>query len=223
MRGNYALPDNHFRKDWQRFVRTWFDQPAKKTARRKARAAKAVKMHPRPVNDLRPVVRCQTVKYNRKIRAGRGFTLDELKAAGISRKFAPTVGICVDHRRKNRSEEAFRNNVARLKLYRSKLVIFPRNSSSKRVKKGDSTREECKAVSQVVAKQVLPISVPEKRIEARVITADERERRVVTLLHKKLVDSKLVGVRQKRVKARSERKAAGGGKDKKKGDAPADE
>ena len=79
MKGNNVIPDNHFRKDWQRYVRTWFDQPARKVARRQARTAKAAKIHPRPLSNLRPVVRCQTIKYNRKIRAGRGFTLDELK------------------------------------------------------------------------------------------------------------------------------------------------
>ena len=64
-------------------------------------------MFPRPVaGALRPVVRGQTKRYNTKVRAGRGFTLDELKAAGIPPKHAQTVGICVDHRRKNRSEES---------------------------------------------------------------------------------------------------------------------
>lgn len=64
-------------------------------------------MFPRPVvGALRPVVRGQTKRYNTKVRAGRGFTLDELKAAGIPAKFAQTVGIAVDHRRKNRSEES---------------------------------------------------------------------------------------------------------------------
>lgn len=54
------------------------------------------------------------------------------QAAGISRKAALGIGISVDHRRKNRSEEAFQQNVARLKLYKSKLVVFPRNPTSKR-------------------------------------------------------------------------------------------
>lgn len=72
-----------------------------------ARAAKAKAVFPRPVaGSLRPVVRGQTKRYNTKVRAGRGFTLDELKAAGIPAKHAQTVGICVDHRRKNRSEES---------------------------------------------------------------------------------------------------------------------
>jgi large subunit ribosomal protein L13e len=37
-------------------------------------------VYPRPVaGPLRPVVHSQTQRYNTKIRAGRGFTLDELK------------------------------------------------------------------------------------------------------------------------------------------------
>ena len=27
MKHNNQLPNAHFRKDWQRFVKTWFDQP----------------------------------------------------------------------------------------------------------------------------------------------------------------------------------------------------
>jgi len=34
-----------------------------------------------------------------KVRTGRGFTFTELKEAGLSAKFARTVGIAVDHRR----------------------------------------------------------------------------------------------------------------------------
>ena len=46
--------------------------------------------------------------------------------AGIPKKWAPTVGIAVDHRRKNRSLEGLQANVQRLKEYKAKLVIFPR-------------------------------------------------------------------------------------------------
>lgn len=45
-----------------------------------ARREKAAKVFPRPVaGSLKPVVTGQTVKYNTKKRAGRGFTLEELK------------------------------------------------------------------------------------------------------------------------------------------------
>uniref|UniRef100_L2GCE1 60S ribosomal protein L13 n=1 Tax=Colletotrichum fructicola (strain Nara gc5) TaxID=1213859 RepID=L2GCE1_COLFN len=104
--------------------------------RRVARQAKAAKVAPRPVDLLRPVVRCPTVKYNRKVREGRGFTLAELKAAGIPRLYAPTIGIAVDGRRQNLSEESLAANVARLKAYKERLVVFPRRSN--KPKQGDS-------------------------------------------------------------------------------------
>jgi len=218
MKGNNVLPNGHFHKDWQSFVRTWFNQPAKKSARRAARIKKAADTHPRPLNKLRPVVRCQTIKYNQKIRAGRGFTLDELQQAKIGRKFARSVGISVDHRRKNRSEEAFQANVARLKAYRSKLVIFPRKASSKRLKKGDATAEERKAVSQNLSEHIIPIAAPHKHLKARKITKDEQSRKVSAILRKSLTDGKLWGVREQRAKQKAE-KAAAGGKDKKTEDA----
>jgi len=56
---------------------------------------------------LRPIVREQTIKYNRKLRLGRGFTLEEVKGAKLGVAFARSIGIVVDHRRKNKSNEAF--------------------------------------------------------------------------------------------------------------------
>jgi len=106
---NNVLHANHFRKDWQRRVRTWFDQPGRKLRRRNARKAKATSLGVRPLTLLRPAVRAQTVRYNRKVREGRGFTLAELKSAGIGKKEARGVGIVVDHRRRNLSEEGKKN------------------------------------------------------------------------------------------------------------------
>merc|ERR1719482_2526902 len=56
MKHNNVIANQHFRKDWQRYVRTWFNQPAKKLRRRALRAAKAKKMMPRPLRRLRPIV-----------------------------------------------------------------------------------------------------------------------------------------------------------------------
>ncbi|MRA75773.1 hypothetical protein GH890_30460, partial [Bacillus thuringiensis] len=96
---NNMVPNGHFHKDWQRWVNTWFNQPAGKIRGRNARVEKARKIAPRPVGGrLRPVVRCPTFKYNTKSRLGRGFTLEELKAAGIAKRVAPTIGIAVDFR-----------------------------------------------------------------------------------------------------------------------------
>ncbi|KAL2107879.1 hypothetical protein VUR80DRAFT_4646 [Thermomyces stellatus] len=133
---NQKLISNHLRKDWQRRVRTHFDQPGAKSRRREARRAKAAAVAPRPVDKLRPVVRCPTIKHNRRLREGRGFTLEELKAAGIPRKLAPTIGIAVDHRRQNLSEESLALNVARLKDYQSRLIVLPRRSNAP--KKGET-------------------------------------------------------------------------------------
>ena len=115
------VPNGHFHKDWDRYVKTWFNQPARKEHRRKARIAKAAKIADRPLKSLRPVVRCPTLKYNLKSRLGRGFTLDEVKAAGISKKMACTIGIAVDHRRRNKSLESLQLNAQRLKEYKAKL------------------------------------------------------------------------------------------------------
>jgi len=197
---NNIIPNNHFRKDWQRYVRTWFNQPAKKASRRAARLSRAKQLAPRPLNPLRPIVRGQTVKYNRKVRAGRGFTLAELKAAKVNRHEAKGFGVVVDHRRKNRSEEGFTVNVNRLKLYKSKLIVFPRNATSKRVKKGDSSKEELKAAKQITAKHVLPIAVSQLRLKPRKITKEEHAFEAQKTLRKALTDGKLWGAREKRAK-----------------------
>ena len=56
-----------------------------------------------------------------------------VQAAGISKKLAPTIGIAVDHRRKNRCLESLQENVNRLNTYRAKLVVFPRRSRKTKV------------------------------------------------------------------------------------------
>ena len=77
---NGMIPNAHFKKHWQRRVKTWFDQPGKKKTRRLKRLKKAAEIAPRPAAGLlRPIVHCPTFKYNSRIRAGKGFTLEELK------------------------------------------------------------------------------------------------------------------------------------------------
>lgn len=90
----------------------------------------------RPTSTLKPAVRCPTVRYNMRLRSGRGFTLEELKLAGIRPKEALSIGISVDHRRRNRSEEGLAVNVDRLKAYKDRLILFPKKGG--KAKKGDS-------------------------------------------------------------------------------------
>jgi large subunit ribosomal protein L13e len=101
---NNVIPNNHFRKHWQRNVRVWLNQAQRKHTRLLTRRAKAASLSPRPLEALRPAVRCQTQRYNHRTRLGRGFTLAEIKAAGLSIQFARSVGISVDHRRQNRNQ-----------------------------------------------------------------------------------------------------------------------
>lgn len=89
----------------------------------------------RPVNLLRPIVHCPTFRYHTKVRAGKGFTLAELKASGLNKRFARTIGIAVDPRRRNKSIESLQTNAQRLKEYKAKLILFPVNE--KKVKEDE--------------------------------------------------------------------------------------
>ena len=86
MKHNNQLPNQHFRKHWQRRVKTWLDQAGRKKSRRVARLKKAAAIAPKPVDGLlRPAVRSQTFRYNMKLRAGKGFTVDELKVSIVEK------------------------------------------------------------------------------------------------------------------------------------------
>jgi large subunit ribosomal protein L13e len=122
-------------QDWQRRVRTWFDQPARKQRRRLARTKRAAALAPRPTTLLRPAIRCPGLRYNIKIREGRGFTFEELKKAGFEVNKARKLGIAVDHRRRNTNEESLEVNVARLNAYKAKLIVFPRKTRGKKGEK----------------------------------------------------------------------------------------
>ncbi|KAG9284089.1 hypothetical protein G9A89_022863 [Geosiphon pyriformis] len=189
MKHNNILPNGHFHKDWQLRVKTWFDQPGRKKRRRLNRIKKAVRIAPRPVELLRPAIRCPTVKYNNKLRAGRGFTLDELKEAGIRRKEALGIGIPVDHRRKNRSLESLQLNVARLKTYQSKLIIFPKRSRKSR--KSTSEAPEIGNAAQFKG-PVLPITQTWTEEPARAITQEEKNSSAYATLRKAQSDARLV-------------------------------
>jgi len=191
MRHNNQLPNQHFRKDWQIRVKTWFNQPARKVRRRLNRVEKAAKIAPRPVDGfLRPAVRAQTLKYNSKIRAGKGFTLEELKEAGVNRNEARFIGIAVDHRRKNRSEESLQLNAQRLKEYMSKLIVFPKKAEA----------------VQLPAGALLPIANASPREKARKSITKDKKTAYYTL-RKAQSDAWLVGIRAKRAKELAEKEA----------------
>lgn len=205
---NQKIVNNHFRKDWQRRVRTHFDQPGKKASRRVARQAKAAALAPRPVDTLRPIVRCPTIKYNRKVRAGRGFTLTELKEAGIARPLARTIGISVDHRRQNLSEESLAINVARLKAYRERLILLPRKSNAP--KKGDTKTDLTKVNKAATISSVLPIAPTDLAVKE--IKKSEMPKPIeggaYTALRTARSNKRYQGAREKRAKDKAEAESA---------------
>jgi len=164
------------------------------------------------VDKLRPVVRCPTIKYNRRVRAGRGFSLAELKEAGIPRKLAPTIGISVDPRRQNLSEESLKANVERLKAYKARLVLFPRKGKSP--KEGEASVEEMKKAKEAghdghvkTSHNSFPI-VNKVVVEEGKVSDYPNEEAAYRRLREARSEARLVGKRAKRAKAKEDEAAA---------------
>jgi len=200
---NNVIPNTHLRKHWQTRVRTWFNQPARKLRRLQHRRDVAAQAFPRPTDKLRPVVRCCTQKHNKRQRAGRGFTLEELKAAKLGAAFARSVGISVDHRRKNKSVDSFQANVQRLLAYKERLVLFPRKEN--KPKKGlinDATAETLGQLAQQqnTLKHVVAIPQVSRREKPQKITKELTDRRVYRELRQEWANAYYVGDKEKRAK-----------------------
>ena len=185
---NNVVPNIHCHKKYLQSsrgplkVRLTLNQATKKKSRRLARAARAAKLAPRPVNKLRPVVHCPTQKYNAKVRLGRGFTLEELKAAGLNAKYARTVGIAVDLRRSNRCNESLQANLARLEEYKKNLVVWT---------KKDKPSE---TPSQLLG-TVQPLVKPEKELVMEAVTDDMKEFSAFTTMRVARQETKVAGYR----------------------------
>mmetsp|Transcript_1906 Transcript_1906/g.2849 ORF Transcript_1906/g.2849 Transcript_1906/m.2849 type:complete len:210 (-) Transcript_1906:277-906(-) len=195
---NNVIPNIHCKKKWHDStrgplkVKLSLNKASKKKSRRLTRAAKAAAIAPRPLQLLRPIVRAQTQKYSSKVRLGRGFTLAEVKAAGLTAAYARTVGIAVDHRRSNRSAESLDANVARLNEYKSKLVVFPKRRGT--VKAGDSSKEETKAATQLLG-AVMPLSKPADEIVMEDVTAELKANSAFTQMRVARQETKIDGYR----------------------------
>lgn len=60
---------------------------------------------------------------------GRGFTLRELREAGVKGvEYARSIGIAVDLRRKDTSNETLKLNAGRLKDYLNRIILYPRKA-----------------------------------------------------------------------------------------------
>lgn len=120
-----------------------------------------------------------------------------MQEVGIAANYARTVGIAVDLRRKNRSQERLNENVQRLKEYKARLVVLPKKI---RVRKGDKAQAQpaqpVGPVSQATG-FILPIVKPTLAQEVRAITAEEKAERVFVTLRKERARARLAGKRQK--------------------------
>lgn len=145
---------------------------------------------------------------------GRCLT-ETLQEAGIPRKLAPTVGIAVDPRRQNLSEESLKANVQRLKQYKERLVLFPRKVKSP--KQGDAPKDEVDAAKQIgdelydgkvkLSNKAFPISNKVVIQDGKVSDYPSTENAYRTLRVARS-DARLVGKREKRAKAKEDEEAA---------------
>jgi large subunit ribosomal protein L13e len=143
---------------------------------------------------------CFCLQYNLKQRSGRGFTLEELKEAGINKVMARTIGISVDHRRQNKSVESMQINVQRLKEYKSRLIVFPRKGGAK---KGDATPEEVASAVQLVG-DIVAAPKATSAVSYGVVTDEMKAFNAYSTLRGARNTAKLVGKRIKAAKAKAE-------------------
>jgi large subunit ribosomal protein L13e len=185
---NNVIPNAHFHKKYCQSsrgplkVRLTLNQATKKKSRRLVRAAKAAAMAPRPVQLLRPVVHCPTQKYNAKVRLGRGFTVEELKAAGLGPAYARTVGIAVDLRRSNASNESLQANVARLEEYKKNLVVWTKKS------------KPSESPSQIIG-TVQPLTYEKPALVMETVTDEMKASKAFTTMRLARQETKVAGYR----------------------------
>ncbi|KAH8740261.1 hypothetical protein FG386_001536 [Cryptosporidium ryanae] len=205
MRHNNVIPNVHYRKNYKRWIKTWYNQPGRKQSRRIARQKLVSEAGFRPVGMLRPIVHPPTQRYNMKTRLGRGFTLEELSACGINKKAAMSIGIAVDHRRTDISEETFQVNVNRLKNYINGIILMPRKG--KKTKKGfagipnDSSKQEFKSVKNVSFKKAFPVVRESIKEKTYTITSEDKKFRAYATLRKQLLEAKNFGKKLKAEKS----------------------
>ena len=185
---NNFVPNIHCKKKWLQSsrgplkVKLHLNQATQKKARRIKRAEKRAAMAPTPLEKLHPIVHCPTQKYSSKTRLGRGFTLEELKAVKLHPSYAQTIGIAIDWRRRNHSEEVLATNVARLEEYMSNLVILK--------KKDDAVPEGI-----VTMGTIQPPKKPEASIEMMVVTDELKANQAFTTMRVARKETKVTGVR----------------------------
>lgn len=155
-----------------------------------------------------------------KTRYGRGFTLEELRLAGLSQGLARSIGIAADHRRQDTSLEMRDLNVKRLKAYLAKLILFPSKTSRRLAKKAEGKKEEksekphklllpdapADKLASAASKQqkkdkvLMPAQGAKLREKPQSITAEMKAAKAFYRLRLEKVKAKYAGIREKRAK-----------------------
>lgn len=129
---NNIVPNGHFKKNWQKYIKTWFNQPAKKKNRKIKRMKKNrnnIKKN-LTLDVFRPVVHCPTLMHNLKIKLGRGFSVKEIAKFGLSKGNALSIGISIDPRKRN-VKYGKQINTLRLKSLFKNIEIFKEKKNKK--------------------------------------------------------------------------------------------
>ena len=133
---------------------------------------------------------------------------NDAQEAGIPRPLAPTIGIAVDHRRQNLSEESLAINVARLKAFKERLILLPRRSNAP--KKGDTKTDVSKIEKAARVSAVLPIAPTD--LAVKYIKKSEMPEPVEGGAYAKLrmarSNARYQGAREKRIRDKAEAETA---------------
>lgn len=122
------------------------------------------------------------------------------QAAGIPKRFAKSIGIAVDYRRKNRSLESLQENTARLKAYKANLVLFPRKGGKPAA--GEASEEELKAVVQHTG-PIMPAVAATPELELVPAASLAGRGSAFKKLRRARINSRLNGLRKKKAAERA--------------------
>jgi large subunit ribosomal protein L13e len=203
------LHNVHLKFDWADKVKTWYNQPGRKHRRRVLRKRKANLQAPNPTHKLRPIVRGQTNKYNTKIKLGRGFTVKELKEAGIrGLSYARSLGIAIDLRRKDTSKETLDLNAGRIKEYLSRMILYPRkeNKPEKKPQVPEATADKLKSAEagvQNTLKGVIELHKKEVGYSFEAITDEMKKKNAYQTQRKEIKTAKGFYARLEKIKAKN--------------------
>merc|ERR1712094_90887 len=129
---------------------------------------------------------------------GEGVLSRRAQGGGHPRQARPDHRDPVDNRRRNISLEGLQANVNRLKMYKSKLVLFPRNL--KKPKAGDASAEELQTATQLGGTTVMP---PKKAPTLKMVALDSEQKnnKAFAKLRVERMNQRMVGIRHKRALA----------------------